>query len=310
MQRVWKRVERVAAVSTTVLLTGETGTGKSAIARAIHDASPRRNEPFVHVDCGAFVGGLLEAELYGVARGAYTGAQEARAGRFEVAGAGTLFLDEIGELPNSGQLKLLRLLEEGTYERIGETTSRAFRARVIAATHVDLESAIRSGRFRTDLYYRLHVLGIEVPPLRERPEEIRDWIERAANRAGERLGSAPPRFAPESVDRMCEHEWPGNLRELFHVVEAAAVLEESPRIEASLIEELLGRAPVVTRLRATSPSVEEVELDRANGNLSLAARRLGIPRSTLRYRLGVDDSISRGKRLRTIRSKRDGSRPG
>lgn len=298
MLRLRAAAERVAPHPTTVLLAGETGTGKGVLARAIHAASPRRAAPFVQVDCAGLAGPLLEAELYGVARGAYTGAHESRAGRFEAAGAGTLFLDEIAELPLSGQAKLLRALEEGTFERVGETRTRRLRARVIAATHVDLERAVAEGRFRADLYFRLRVVALVVPPLRERLEDLEAWIERAAERAAERLGLGPGgrsadglRFEPEAIARLAVHPWPGNLRELFHLVEAAAIWAEGPVVDAALMARLLpGPAPC--------PPPLEQELARARGNLSLAARRLGMPRSTLRARIGRDDPVGRMRRVR------------
>jgi transcriptional regulator with GAF, ATPase, and Fis domain len=327
IRRLRAAVSRVARFPTVVLLTGETGTGKGRVARALHAASSRRDAPFVHVDCAGLVDGLLESELYGAAKGAYTGAQQGRAGRFEAAGAGTLFLDEVGELSIAGQLKLLRVLEEGSFERIGETRTRLLRARVVAATHVDLEAAVARGSFRADLYFRLHVLRLEIPPLRDRVEDLPDWIDHAARRVSRRFGCAPPRFDLSAIERLQTHDWPGNLRELFHVVEAATVLADTNCIRGALVEELLvsrlhrtfpltsplTTPPASSRAAASREAIRdesalavrmnaEVELDRAKGNVSLAARRLGIPRSTLRYRLGLDDAISRGRRLREARS--------
>jgi two-component system response regulator HydG len=318
MQRLRDAIRRVAPHPSAVLLTGETGTGKGRGARALHEASPRRTKPFVHVDCAGLVDGLLESELYGVATGAFTGAQRCRAGRFEAAKDGTLFLDEIGELSPSGQLKLLRVLEEGVFERIGETRPRQLRARVVAATHVDLEDAMAVGHFRADLFFRLRVLCLYVPPLRDRREDLSIWIERAGMHAAERLGCDPPRFAKAADARLRAHEWPGNLRELFHVVEAAAILTETGPVEERTLDGLLrplrGRYGSTPRTgdstnRAAQKRNEEREVERAAGNLSLAARRLGVPRSTLRYRLGLDDAISRGRRLRGARSIRGESRP-
>ena len=305
MQRLRAAATKVARFPTAVLITGETGTGKGAVARALHLASPRRGEPFVHVDCAGLVDSLLEAELYGVARGGYTGATRCRAGRFETVGGGTLFLDEVGELSPAGQVKLLRVLEEGTFERIGETKTRRLRARVVAATHVDLAEAVAERRFRADLFYRLRVLALVVPPLRERREDLMAWIARAAQRAAERLKCTAPRFEAAALALLHAHSWPGNLRELFHVVEAATILSDSVRIEAELLEGLLSGGPqVVSRGCASSDERQaarraaEMELERARGNLSRAARCLGIPRSTLRYRLGLDDAIKRGRRRR------------
>ena len=317
MRDLREAIRRVAGFPTAVLLTGETGTGKTTVARALHRASPRRCAPFIHVDCAGLVDGLLESELYGVAKGAFTGATRSRGGRFEAAGDGTLFLDESGELSAIGQLKLLRVLEDGTFERIGETKTRMLRARVIAATHVDLEKAVMRGEFRADLFFRLRVLGLRIPPLRERKEDLSTWIERASTRAAQRLECDPPEFSRSAEKRLRAHGWPGNLRELFHVVEAAAILSPTRRIDAVLVDRLL--APLFTAegsdsTRAIEPQrssqLEQVEVERAGGNLSLAARRLGVPRSSLRYRLGLDDAISRGKRLRAVRSKRVEWPPG
>lgn len=328
MQCLRAAAARVAPHPTTVLLAGETGTGKGVLARAIHASSPRREAPFVQVDCAGLAGPLLEAELYGVARGAYTGAHESRAGRFEAAAAGTLFLDEIAELPLSGQAKLLRALEEGTFERVGETRTRRLRARVIAATHVDLERAVAEGRFRADLYFRLRVVALVVPPLRARVEDLEAWVGRAAERAAERLGRRAVdaiRFEPEAIARLAAHAWPGNLRELFHLVEAASIWADGP-VDAALVERLLpsslpspspspspgpcpGPCPAPARgagdegdasvgARGLVRTPLEHELARARGNLSLAARRLGMPRSTLRARIGRDDPVRRMRRLR------------
>ena len=323
VRRLRWAIRRIARFPIAVLLVGETGTGKGTVARTLHRASPRSEEPFVHVDCAGLVDGLLEAELYGVAKGAFTGAQQCRAGRFETAGEGTLFLDEVGELSATGQIKLLRVLEEGTFERIGETKTRRLHARVIAATHVDLEAAVARGRFRQDLFFRLRVLSLEVPPLREQIEDFEEWIDRASSRAAARLGCRTPEFDQTALDRLRVHPWPGNLRELFHVVEAAAVLSDACPIDAALIEDLLrplGRKASLNRGLPTGQGeahakakhgrrLAEIEVERAFGNLSLAARRLGVPRSTLRYRLGLDDAISRGRRLRGARSIRGEGQP-
>jgi transcriptional regulator with GAF, ATPase, and Fis domain len=319
MHRLRESIRRVAPHPSAVLLVGETGTGKGRVARALHAASPRHREPFVHVDCASLVEGLLESELYGVARGAYTGADRDRPGRFEAAGNGTLFLDEIGELSPIGQLKLLRVLEDGVYERIGETRPRRLRARVVAATHVDLERAVAENRFRADLFYRLRVLGLYVPPLRDRRQDIDHWVRRASETAGTKLACERPCFDEGALDRMRAHDWPGNLRELFHVVEAAAILSETSRVERDLIDELLRPltwASSDTERRQTPDSPDSTvtaseahEVERAGGNLSLAARRLGVPRSTLRYRLGLDDATTRARRLRAARSRRVESQP-
>jgi DNA-binding NtrC family response regulator len=316
MQGLREAAIRVAPYPTSILLTGETGTGKGVIARAIHAASLRRSSPFVHVDCAGLAAPLLEAELYGVARGAYTGAHESRHGRFEAAGTGTLFLDEIAELPLTGQLKLLRVLEEGTFERVGETAPRRLQARVIAATHADLEAAVAERRFRADLYFRLRVAALRVPPLRERREDLGEWIESAAQRAALRLGVSPIRLDRAAWELLLQHEWPGNLRELFHLLEAATIWSEGGRVDAALVRRLLPELDLSIGAsgedsphegepegRRDSPLAQEI--DRADGNLSRAARRLGIPRSTLRARAGLDDAAGR---MRSLRRRRDRDR--
>jgi len=297
-----RAIERVARFPTTILLVGETGTGKSAVARSIHEASGRRAEPFVQVDCA----GLLEAELYGVARGGFTGASQSRPGRFEAAGRGTLLLDEVGELAPAGQQKLLRALEEGTFERIGENRTRRLDARIIAATHVNLDRAVVEGRFRADLFYRLHVLRIEVPALRDRGEDFDAWLALAGARAAERLGCRPCVFSQQALARLRAHRWPGNLRELFHFVEAACVLSESREVDARLVGSILSSAGAAGADTTDRPPDAVHDFERAisgsGGNVSLAARELGVPRSTLRYRLGLDDALGRVRRKRAQRS--------
>jgi len=324
-QKLWCEAERVARFSTSVLICGETGTGKSALARSIHAMSPRCKEPFVSVDCAGLPEGLLESELYGVARGGFTGASVSRAGRFEAARRGTLFLDEVGELSLAGQLKLLRALEENTFERIGETRPRQIEARVLAATHVDLAQAVAEGRFREDLYYRLHVLRLCVPPLREQSEDFEIWLEVSVAKAADRLSISAPALSNAARARLRAHVWPGNLRELFHCMEAAFVLCEGPTVEAELIDRLLdpdarGRAPknsFVSSVKTGRAGQERVAAPCGNsearasiaGNVSRAARELGVPRSTLRYRLGLDDALARTRRNRAARSRSDESPP-
>ncbi len=231
MREVFARVTRAAASNCTVLISGETGTGKDLVAQALHHSDPKRSKgPFVVVNCAALPEPLLASELFGHERGAFTGAENRRLGRFELARGGTLFLDEIGEMPPAMQAKLLRVLQEGRFERVGGSETIAVDARVVAATHVDLEAAVASGQFREDLYYRLNVVRIVVPPLRERTEDIRLLIDHFLKKLQERRYPAKS-FAPETLARLERHEWSGNVRELEHLVEQLSVTSPGPVIE-------------------------------------------------------------------------------
>jgi DNA-binding NtrC family response regulator len=223
MLRIFALIENLRHTDATVLITGESGTGKELVARAIHEHSPRRQGPFVAVNCGALPGELLESEMFGHVRGAFTGAVRDRIGRFEMASAGTLFLDEVADLPLPLQVKLLRVLQDGTFERVGESRSRTSRARVIAATNVDLLRAVSEGRFRDDLYFRLRVVPIEIPPLRERPEDIEPIARTLFARVGARHGRAL-QFSPDTLRVLLQHTWPGNVRELENVIEFAVAV--------------------------------------------------------------------------------------
>jgi formate hydrogenlyase transcriptional activator len=226
-----RQVEQVAPTDTTVLILGETGTGKELIARAIHNGSARRDRPLVKVNCSAISAGLVESELFGHVKGAFTGALERRVGRFELADGGTIFLDEIGELPLETQVKLLRVLQEQEFEPVGSSRTVRVDVRVIAATNRDLQEALRAGRFRTDLFYRLNVFPIEVPPLRNRrsdiPQLVTFFLARFAKKFGKRVGSV----SPETMERLACYAWPGNIRELQNIIERAVVLCEGPILE-------------------------------------------------------------------------------
>jgi DNA-binding NtrC family response regulator len=223
MARVFRLIETLQHSEATVLVTGESGTGKEVTARMIHAHSPRRNGPFVAVNVAALPGELLETELFGHVRGSFTGATRDRVGRFEAASDGTLFLDEVGDLPLHLQVKLLRVLQEHTYERIGDNESRQTNARIIAATHRDLRRAVAEGNFREDLYYRLRVFPIEIPPLRARREDIEPIARLLLSRVGARTGRAL-RFSPEALRALLSHDWPGNVRELQNALEFAATV--------------------------------------------------------------------------------------
>ncbi len=223
MQRIFALIENLRESDATVLLTGESGVGKEVVARALHDRSPRRSGPFVAVNCGALPGELLESEMFGHVRGAFTGAVRDRLGRFELASEGTLFLDEVGDLPLPLQVKLLRVLQDGSFERVGESRSRQSRARVIAATHVDLQRAVREGRFREDLFYRLRVVPIEIPPLRTRGEDVEPLARAILARVSARHGRTL-RLSPDALRDLLAHDWPGNVRELENALEYAVAI--------------------------------------------------------------------------------------
>jgi transcriptional regulator with PAS, ATPase and Fis domain len=218
MVEIFRCVDKLRASEATVLITGESGTGKELVARALHQRSPRGEGPFVALNCGAFPDTLLESELFGHARGAFTGAVKERVGRFEAAQDGTLFLDEIGDMPLPLQVKLLRVLQERSFERLGETRTRAVNARLLAATHVDLKQAIAQGRFRQDLYYRLRVVTLHLPPLRQRPEDVEPLVEHFLARAVARDGR-PYRLSRPALETLVLYKWPGNIRELENVLE-------------------------------------------------------------------------------------------
>lgn len=294
MRAVLDFVDRVAAVEATVLVLGESGTGKELVARSIHQRSSRAEGPFIAVNCGALPEGLIESELFGHEKGAFTGASVRRAGRFERAHRGTLFLDEIGDLPLAAQARLLRVLEDRSVERLGGRDSTDVDVRVVAATHRDLRSMVHDGRFREDLYYRLSVLVLELPPLRARPGDVeliaRRFVEEAAHRARREV----PGIAPGVLECLRRYEWPGNVRELRNAIERAVVLGRGPTIaEVDLPAEIRaassGNAP--GKLTLPLPLAELVRLDviaaleAAAGNKSKAARILGIDRATLYARL-------------------------
>jgi DNA-binding NtrC family response regulator len=294
MERVFRLVENLEQSEATVLLTGESGTGKEVLARAIHAHSPRRGGPFVAVNCGALPGELLESELFGHVRGAFTGAVRERAGRFEVAAGGTLFLDEVADLPLPLQVKLLRVLQERTFERVGESQSRRTDARIIAATNVDLKRAVQDGRVREDLFYRLRVVPIELPPLRERREDIEPLATYLLARVAARQGRAL-RFSPDALRTLLDHDWPGNVRELENSLEyAVAVCKGQTILPEDLPAELQPHADGSAReSSAEAPSVgDPVEVERLKRALEAhrwrrndAARALGISRATLWRRM-------------------------
>jgi transcriptional regulator with PAS, ATPase and Fis domain len=291
MLRVISLIENLSHSDATVLITGESGTGKEVVARALHDRSPRRSAPFVAVNCGALPADLLESEMFGHVRGAFTGAVRDRVGRFDAAAGGTLFLDEIGDLPLPLQVKLLRVLHDGTFERVGESVSRTSRARIIAATNIDLRAAVANGRFRDDLYYRLRVVPIDISPLRERREDIeplaRTLLSRVAARQGRSL-----RLSPDAMRTLLGHDWPGNARELENALEYAVAVcrgqtilpEDLPELESRRPPALSPLAPNRAGYKADAAPLRAA-LEANHWHRSDAARALGISRSTLWRRM-------------------------
>ena len=285
----------VAPTASTVLLLGESGTGKEVFARAIHEAS-RADTPFVAVNCAALPKDLLESELFGHEKGAFTGATARRTGRFELAGDGTLFLDEVAELAPELQAKLLRVLQEGTFERVGGTHTLRFAGRLLAATNRDLKQQVAVGRFREDLFYRLNVFPIEIPPLRDRPGDIVPLARHFLRQLAVRSGRRPLTVAPEAARLIAAWPWPGNVRELQNVLERATILA----LGETLTPDLLPSEIAESALRAAESEISEEDgatlrglerqaildaLEATDGNRRLAADRLGISLRTLQYRL-------------------------
>ena len=270
-----------------VLIRGETGTGKELVARALHFDGPRRDGPFIELNCSTLPAHLLEAELFGHERGAFTDAKERRIGLVEAAQGGTLFLDEIGDIEPAVQVKLLKLLEDRTVRRIGAVRDRQVDVRFVSATHRDLEALVREGRFRADLFYRLRVVEMEVPPLRARGADVLVLARHFLEESGRRYGKPGLRLDGAAQALVCAHPWPGNVRELRNAMEQAALSADGQDVGPAN----LALAPVaaVAAQRATLPDVErdliERALERTGGNVSRAARDLGISRDTLRYRL-------------------------
>ncbi len=289
MQQVFDLVDGVARPDAPVVIYGERGTGKELVAKAIHDAGPRRERPFIKVNCAALNESLLESELFGHVRGAYTGAHKDRAGRFESAADGDIFLDEIGDLPMATQVKLLRVLEEKVIERVGDHRPIPVRARIITATNRDLPELVAGGQFRQDLYYRINVIPIRIPPLRERREDIPLLAAHFFRRSQMKSGKQVRGISREAMDRILRHPWPGNVRELRSAFEYALVACKTDMIEPRDLPSDVSRQPEVCLPGEVSGrSLDEIKKERlrkalqeAGGNRSEAARMLGISRTSV-----------------------------
>ena len=295
MQEIFAAIERVGPTRATVLLTGESGVGKDLIARAIHFHSPRKDRPLVKINCTAIPENLMESELFGYEKGAFTGAQGTKPGKFEQADTGTVFLDEIGDVPAAIQVKLLRILQEREFERLGSNVTRHIDVRVIAATNQDLRAALEQHTFREDLYYRLNVVPLNIPPLRERKVDIPSLANHFVHKLAPETGCRVDAITEAGMEKLVAYHWPGNVRELENVIERSLVMATGTELDAGDIK--LENAP---RPRAQGEShflpegmsLDQYEQDiikealrRADGNKSQAARLLGLTRNALRYRL-------------------------
>ena len=296
MQEIFAIVMRVAPTRATVLLAGESGVGKDLIARAIHHNSPRAGKPMVKINCTALPENLMESELFGYERGAFTGANVSKPGKFEQADHGTVFLDEIGDVPPQIQVKLLRVLQEREFERLGSNKTLHIDVRVVAATNQDLRAALEQGTFREDLYYRLNVVPIDIPPLRERREDIPWLADHFVKKLAPDAGAQVEGITPRAVQRLEEYAWPGNVRELENVIERSLVMARGTMLDAEDIRLESSRPfkavagdfalPSGMTLDQYEQEIIRQALKKADGNKSQAARLLGLTRNALRYRLG------------------------
>jgi len=308
MRKLMSQVERVAASESRVSILGETGTGKELIARTLHERSPRSAGPFVALNCAAVPAELIESELFGHEKGSFTGASGRHIGKFEQAEGGTLFLDEIGDMPLSMQAKLLRVLEENEIERIGGDKPIAVNVRVLVATHRNLEVLVRDGKFRQDLFHRIYVFPLTLPPLRERREDIAVLIDHFASQVCAQNGWKPIAFAPEAVSALAGYSWPGNVRELRNVVERLMLLATDGKVDAETVQSALpsatggaslpaGSGPLTERVQNFEKEVLLAELKRSNYHITNAAKALGLERSHFYKKaeqLGID--IKKGRR--------------
>jgi formate hydrogenlyase transcriptional activator len=287
-----RQVEIVAPTDSGVLIQGETGTGKELVARAIHNLSARRDLPFIKLNCAAIPSGLLESELFGHEKGAFTGAIMRKAGRFEIADKGTLFLDEVGDIPLEVQSKLLRVLQEHEFERLGSTRTQQVDVRIVAATHRNLRQMVQNGEFRSDLFYRLHVFPLTVPPLRDRREDIPLLVRHYVNRYARRMKRGIETIPSQTMEAMTNYSWPGNVRELQNFIERAVILSPGRALRVSLAELKPAEARTPKAKLSTLEEVEREYVLRAIreskwviGGPNGAAARLGMKRTTLAYRI-------------------------
>lgn len=294
MQDVTRMINQVAPAQATVLVTGESGTGKELVAKQIHERSNRAELPFVELHCAALADTLLESELFGHEKGAFTGATGTRQGRFEEADGGTLFLDEIGEIPESTQVKLLRFLQQREFERVGGNKTIEVDVRIIAATNRDLEEAVREGRFREDLYYRLNVINIQIPPLRARRDDIPLLVNHFAAMYADQNHKQIERVTPDAMDRLRNYEWPGNVRELENVVERAVVLATGTEIGVEQLPRDFGDAPFATStdIRIPGSTLDDIEkyaiietYESTGGSTSETAEILDVSVRKIQYKL-------------------------
>jgi transcriptional regulator with GAF, ATPase, and Fis domain len=295
LKRVLSQVSKVAPTDSTVLIAGETGTGKELVARAIHKRSQRAERAFVAVNCAAIPAALIGSELFGHEKGAFTGATQRRLGRFELADGGTLFLDEIEDLPEETQIALLRVLQERQLERIGGSQSIAVDVRIIAATNRDLKAAVVAGHFRSDLYYRLNVFPIAVPPLRDRKDDIPLLVEYLIERYASKVGKKIKRIQQKTFDLFQAYDWPGNIRELQNVIERSVILCEGEDfsvdeswLSSAVVVSTNGKRPLTKQLESQEKEMIEVALAESKGRVSGAsgaAAKLGIPPSTLESKI-------------------------
>jgi DNA-binding NtrC family response regulator len=294
MQELLQLIGRVAPTNLTVLITGESGTGKELVAEALHKASKRNPHPLVKVSCAALPETLLETELFGHEKGSFTGAMTMRKGRFETANKGTIFLDEIGEMTLATQTKLLRILQEREFERIGSNVPIKIDIRVITATNRNLAEEVDKGRFREDLYYRLNVIHIDMPPLRERKEDIPLLVEHFLVKYRHAPGAIPTTISEEALERLVEYDWPGNVRELRNVIERAMLLSDRDRLDAGDFSGLAGAHSAGDRIELPAKGIDLEELERSlvtqalrrcGGNQTRAGALLGLNRDQIRYRI-------------------------
>jgi formate hydrogenlyase transcriptional activator len=292
LRKIWASLHMVARTDSAVLICGETGTGKELVAKAIHEESFRKCGPYVKLNCAAMPGGLLESELFGHERGAFTGALTQTTGRFQHAHTGTLFLDEIGDLPLELQPKLLRVLQEQEFERLGSNRTIRVDVRIVAATNHNLHQMVQERRFRADLFYRLNVFPIELPPLRERPEDIPLLVQHFVRKFASRMNKDVSHISEEVMDALRHYDWPGNIRELQNVVERAVVKSSGPNLEiqfGELKRMVAGHTPGPTRTLDEVQRDHILEVLRQSGGVvggcNGAAVRLGLARATLQYRM-------------------------